>query len=338
MSTSSSASTGGESNGNGHQPYPSYQPSTMHPLDGVAELAAALQDTTVFPSIQVPTTPQPGIIEISNEVKRMLRLDRLICDELRGPLPREIDMRRVRKVLDVACGPGGWVHEMATRYPKIQLSGIDKNPYFISQARLITGGMRNVNFQVQDMLQMGQVPPFQPHSFDLIHMRFVAGEVHFQHFAGLIETLKRLIKPGGVIVWREAELALTSSPALDRLEAALLCALQHAGRSFAPGYSLTMGIGVWMRFWLRRAGFRNVRDLSIKVDVSYGTRSHSTFCEQILPLFQSSVRPLVLQTGILTERAYDDLLRDIGDEIVDKRFCGVVPIHTLAGQCDGRFS
>ncbi len=337
MSTSSSASTGGEGNGNGHQPYQSYQPSTMQPLDGVAELAAALQDTTVFPSVQPSTTPQPEIIEISDEVKRMLRLDRLLCEELRGPLPREIEMRRVRKVLDVACGPGGWVHEMATRYPRIQISGIDNNPYYISQARLITGGMRNVNFQVQDMVQMGQVPPFQPHSFDLIHLRFVAAEVHFQQFAGLIETLKRLSKPGGVIVWREAELPLTSSPALDTLEGALLSALQHAGRSFAPGYSLTAGIAVWMRFWLRRAGFCNVRDLSRQIDVGYGSRAHGTFCEQVLQ-FALQIRPLVLQMEVMTEHDYDVAIRRLGDEIVDKHFRGMVPIHALTGQHPGRFS
>jgi ubiquinone/menaquinone biosynthesis C-methylase UbiE len=205
------------------------------------------QTGTELASVQVPMTPQPGIIEISNEAKRLWRLDRLLSDLLHGPLPGEIDLRQVRKALDVACGVGGWVHEMATRYPKMQISGFDKNPYFISQARLITGGMRTVNLQVQDMLKLGEVPPFKPHSFDLIHLRFVASEIYFEHFANLIKALKRLSKPGGQFVWREAELPITSSPACDLLCTLLLNALQVSGRSFAPGHSLSMGIGIWMR-------------------------------------------------------------------------------------------
>ncbi len=320
MSTSSSAPTDG--NGNGHH---SYQPSNMQPLDGVAELAAALQDRTLFPPPQVPMTPQPGIIEISNEAKRLWRLDRLLCDLLHGPLPREIELAHVRKTLDVACGVGGWVHEMAMRYPKMQISGFDKNPYFISQARLITGGMRNVNFQVQDMLKLGEVPPFRPHSFDLIHLRFVASEVHFQAFAGLIKALKRLSKPHGQIVWREAELPITSAPACSALCELLLQALQAAGRSFAPGHSLAMGIGVWMRFWLRQAGFREVTLKTDYLDISYGSPAHAAFCEQAL-IAAEQLRPFLLHTGVATPTEMDDYAYHLRNDLVDKHFTGMIPI------------
>jgi SAM-dependent methyltransferase len=323
MSTSSSASTGG--NGNGHQ---SYQPSNMRPLDGVAELAAALQDTTVFPCPQVPMTPQPGIIEISNEAKRMWRLDRLLSELLHGPLPGEIDLRNVRKALDVACGVGGWVHEMAMRYPKMQISGIDKNPYFIAQARLITGGMRNVNFQVQDMLKLGEVPPFKPHSFDLIHLRFVASEIYFEHFASLIKALKRLSKPHGQLVWREAELPITSSPACGLLCGLLLDALQATKRSFAPGHSLALGISVWMRFWLRQAGFRESILTNDYLNISYCSFAHTAFCEQAL-IAVEQLRPFLLHTGVTTPAEVDEYISHLHKDLADKRFTGAIPIHSF---------
>ena len=52
------------------------------------------------------------------EMARLLDQDRLITQGMGGLLPeRSNDFSGINRVLDVACGPGGWSQEVAFAYP-----------------------------------------------------------------------------------------------------------------------------------------------------------------------------------------------------------------------------
>src|SRR5713226_8941398 len=73
--------------------------------------------------------------ENETEVARLLIQHRQLREFLGDILPKSLDLSNVHRVLDVACGVGGWVFDMARRHPAMQVIGIDKSQYFIEQAR-----------------------------------------------------------------------------------------------------------------------------------------------------------------------------------------------------------
>jgi ubiquinone/menaquinone biosynthesis C-methylase UbiE len=71
------------------------------------------------------------------------------------------------RVLDIACGNGTWILEMATEFPESQFYGIDiaaSYPHTVKPA--------NAFFSQCDVLQTNGLP-FPENYFDYIHMRQV---------------------------------------------------------------------------------------------------------------------------------------------------------------------
>src|SRR2546423_2674664 len=234
----------------------------------------------------------PFLTENEAEVARLMLQHRRLTELMGNALPPTLNLSRVRRVLDVGCGVGAWVYEMAWRHPDMQLVGIDKSAYFIDQAlRHIFGGIPKITYLVQDMHHLeGEM--FAPGSFDLIHMRFLVGDVTVQAFPSLLRSLAHLCRPGGFFVWTEAEFPLTTSPACQHLFSLVLHALQAAGRAFAPGYSL--GITSCMGRWLRDAGYRIAQDQAYAIEVSAGTKGHEIFAPwaEMMALTMERPRPL----------------------------------------------
>ncbi len=61
------------------------------------------------------------------ELLRLAGQDRLVTASMGGVLAEQADPSAFRRVLDVACGSGGWVIEAAQTYPEMSLVGIDVN-------------------------------------------------------------------------------------------------------------------------------------------------------------------------------------------------------------------
>jgi SAM-dependent methyltransferase len=162
-----------------------------------------------------------SLVENEAEVTRWLLQQRFLSNMMGGPLPPMQSLSYVKRALDVGCGAGAWAQEVAHCYPNVRVVGIDKSAYFIEQARTFAAKLPNVTFLERDMFHL-EGEPFSPGSIDLIHLRFMSGEVPFQRFPALIESLGRLCRRGGLFVSFEAELPVTSSSACDHLESLLL--------------------------------------------------------------------------------------------------------------------
>src|SRR6266700_4125315 len=78
----------------------------------------------------LPFTP-----ENQAEVARQLLLPWQLSELIGGAVPASLDLSQVRRVLDVGCGVGGWVQEMAGRYPAIEAIGVDRRAYFVEQGQ-----------------------------------------------------------------------------------------------------------------------------------------------------------------------------------------------------------
>ncbi|KAI8064274.1 S-adenosyl-L-methionine-dependent methyltransferase, partial [Gilbertella persicaria] len=99
------------------------------------------------------------------------------------------------KVLDIACGTGTWILEMATEFPETQFYGIDIAPIYPTTIK-----PSNTFFSQHDILNG---LPFPNEYFDYIHMRHVYTCFSEEDWTTVMNEIKRLLKPGGYIELRE---------------------------------------------------------------------------------------------------------------------------------------
>ena len=104
----------------------------------------------------------PYFIEAENaaEMARLMHQDRLLTKSMGGLFPEQLNLSHVTTVLDVACGPGGWILDVARTYPKMEAVGIDISTtmtgYATAQARM--QDLSNAKFQVMDALKPLEFP------------------------------------------------------------------------------------------------------------------------------------------------------------------------------------
>jgi ubiquinone/menaquinone biosynthesis C-methylase UbiE len=75
--------------------------------------------------------PSTYIVQDRNNEEELTRLklqDQMFSAAMGGPLSEQPDPPRFRRVLDVGCGTGGWLIEVARIYPSIELLiGVDES-------------------------------------------------------------------------------------------------------------------------------------------------------------------------------------------------------------------
>src|SRR5258707_9893139 len=70
------------------------------------------------------------------EMARLVSQDQLTMKSMGGVLPEQTDVSGMHRVLDIACGPGGWVLDVAFEHPESRVVGIDISQTMIEYARV----------------------------------------------------------------------------------------------------------------------------------------------------------------------------------------------------------
>ncbi|KAF1805449.1 hypothetical protein V8B55DRAFT_1380743 [Mucor lusitanicus] len=103
------------------------------------------------------------------------------------------------RVLDVACGSGVWVLEMATEYPQSEFYGIDAACIFPNCIK-----PPNTTFQQHDLLDKDGFP-YPDEYFDYIHMRLVYNCFSTVDLKFVLAEINRVLKPGGYVEIRDID-------------------------------------------------------------------------------------------------------------------------------------
>jgi ubiquinone/menaquinone biosynthesis C-methylase UbiE len=163
------------------------------------------------------------VVEDRNNDAEMIRLmiqDNVVTVGMGGPLAEQPDPALLHRVLDIGCGPAGWILEAVRLYPHMELTGIDISWRMIeyaraqAQARKLTGG---IEFLVMDALRPLEFPDV---SLDLVNMRFAVSFLLVQDWPRLL----RVTHPGGTIGVTDTNIWKSTSPACNRLTQMLNCA------------------------------------------------------------------------------------------------------------------
>src|SRR5436309_3170447 len=133
------------------------------------------------------------------EMVRLIIQDETMTTAMGGPLAEQADPSIFHRVLDVGCGPGGWILEAARLYPEMSFVGIDISWRMIeyaraqAQARKLTDG---VEFLVMDALQPLAFPDA---SFDLVNMRLSSSFMKVEDWPRVLHEFLRVTRSGGIV-------------------------------------------------------------------------------------------------------------------------------------------
>ncbi|MGW4194557.1 class I SAM-dependent methyltransferase [Streptomyces sp. NPDC005004] len=119
------------------------------------------------------------------------------------------------KILDIGCGPGTITADLAALVPEGRVTGLDRAPGILAQARATAAerGLNNTDFAVGDVHALD----FPDNTFCVVHAHQV-----LQHVGDPVRALRemaRVTRPGGIVAVRDADYAaMTWYPAVDGLD------------------------------------------------------------------------------------------------------------------------
>lgn len=259
----------------------------------------------------------------------LLNLDKIINNGMGGTLSERPDLSGIEAVLDLGCGPGGWVMELAREHPDIKVVGVDISESMIQFAKgqTISRGYGNASFKVMDVKRpLG----FEDASFDLVNERTFFGVMAPGEWPQLLAECQRILRPGGTIRLSELELPVTTSPALNELWDITARAFYETGRSFSVD-GRHIGITAVLKRLLRDAGYQNVKHQGHVMDISAGTVDFEGFFRNFVYIFELA-KPFHLRARGITEQEYDRLYQQMQAELLSSDFCGLWTYVTAWGE------
>ena len=220
-----------------------------------------------------------------DEMTRLEIQDKLLTTGMGGVLPEQADPSVFRRVLDVGCGTGGWLMEMARTFPAIErLVGGDISEKMVTYARSQAEHLgERVQFQTMDALRVLEFPAA---SFDLVNQRLGASWLRTWDWTKLLLEYQRVTRPGGIIRITEAALVESSSPALRKLCDLILQTCYNSGRFFARREdAVTQRLVLLMEMH----GIEDIQTRHHTLVFHAGTSEHHHFCEDMAHLFRVSL-------------------------------------------------
>ncbi|HLZ57092.1 MAG TPA: class I SAM-dependent methyltransferase [Ktedonosporobacter sp.] len=222
------------------------------------------------------------------EMTRLHLQDQLLTASMGGVLLEQTEPESFRRVLDVGCGTGDWLLEVAKTSPSISLLiGVDISKKMVDYARHqaeVQGVSDRVEFHVMDALRMLEFPTS---FFDLVNQRFGASFVRTWEWPKLLDEYKRVCKRGGVIRVTEADfLAGSSSPAFSHLNQLFLEAFHQSGRYYTPDGNAVISQLVRL---LSQHDIRGVQTRAYRLDYRAGTPSGDDFVENQKLIFRTAL-------------------------------------------------
>ncbi len=269
--------------------------------------------------------------ENATEMARLLEQDRQMTESMGGIFSerRPEEFSSIKRVLDLACGPGGWVHEVADTFPQMEVVGVDLSERMIGYARAHAHvrKLANVSFRNMDVTRPLDFPDS---SFDLVNARCIFAFMSPQHWPSLLKECKRVLRPGGTIRLTEGEWGVGTTPAYETYLAFFFEAMQRAGRSFSAT-GRHVGITPVLARMLREAGFSHIQQKAHIHDFSYGMQAHDGFTFDLKLLFKL-LQPFITKMEVATQEQLDTLYEQALNEMQSEEFCAIAFYLTVWGE------
>lgn len=230
-----------------------------------------------------------------DEFYRLSRQD-ILLNEVCPLLPQCVTAPK--QVLDVACGTGGWLRNIAQAFPQAQCCGVDISPPLLDHARALadSSGLKNVKYVQGDFFNLPKSFPTQ--KFDLVQMRvstWFVGARKKEVFA----VIKDLLQPGGVFRIVEFEQPYpTNSLACKRYASLFFAALEKRGVQYFGTAEFPM--------MLSELDFHDIRLEPFVVNLSTGAENIQALRADMQDQI-STVGRMIVSERLLTEDAFEEM-------------------------------
>ncbi len=265
----------------------------------------------------------------ATEKVRLIEQDRHFTQAMGGLLVEQEDLSGIHRVLDVACGPGGWALELAEQYPHMQVVGVDIDAGMIEYATTLARASRldNVTFRLMNALDPLDFPTA---SFDLVNARFLVGFLPTTAWPRVLQEFARINRRGGIIRLTEQEWTGCSSPAYETAQRLTFRSSVRAGVNFAAD-ARQIGITPRLHRFLHQAGYVDIQETAHAIDFSAGTPAHRNVCQDLL-IAQQVLQPFKIGMGVATQDHLDQLQQQMTLEMLMDNFYGIMYLLTTWGK------
>lgn len=216
-------------------------------------------------------------------------------------------------VLDVGCGEGQFTHEIARRYPRAQVTGVDADTAAIEVASAGSAPGANVRFFVHDARQpvTGGVAPYG--GFDVVVAWMVLP--YLPDKRGALAGLAGALAPGGVLLLGN----VPDDPV--RLDHPAAAAILNAGRPACQRLGMT-GLEHGLGPLLRQTGFTDIATAQLRYRAGGATSDGHRWLAYALASIKAGRHLLVDMWHLMDAAEYDARYESLAN----------APAHGLSGE------
>ena len=268
--------------------------------------------------------------ESSIEIARLINQDRMMTQAMGGPLSGIADPASLENILDLGCGPGGWVLDVAFACPDANVEGVDISRPMVdyANARARTQQLPNASFGVMDITGPLEFPDA---TFDVVNARFLTVALKREVWLPFLKESTRVLRPGGLLRLTEVvDAGITSSAAVNQLMALFLQAFWQRGYAFSPD-GRTVGMIHMLPSFLRELGYQQVRLLPHAVEYSAKTEAWADQFHNI-EVTGIQVKVLLVEQELIKPEAFDQLYSQVLIDMQQDAFRGIQHFTTVLGK------
>jgi ubiquinone/menaquinone biosynthesis C-methylase UbiE len=100
------------------------------------------------------------------------------------------------RLLDVACGTGRALRQLATAHPAMRFHGVDLSPYYVQAARRLLADVGEATLAVEN----GEHLPYADATFDVVTSVYLFHELPRNARRNVVREAWRVLRPGGLLV------------------------------------------------------------------------------------------------------------------------------------------